>query len=113
MEIQGGRQPAGQEASRKPRRLRPLVAFSSGPYAAALADGSEYTGSYVERVTFEQLVDFHRRKLQVRAQAPNGGRMCICICHVLVNARAKFNPGMKMPETGVVSSQGMIMAMQS
>ena len=69
-EVQGGQQPAGQEASRKPRRLRPLVAFSSGPYAAALADGSEYTGSYAERVTFEQLVDFHRRKLQVRGPPP-------------------------------------------
>ena len=60
----------GWEAGRKPRRLRPLVAFSSGPYAAALADGSEYTGSYVERVTFEQMVDFHRKKLQVRAHPP-------------------------------------------
>lgn len=51
------------------RRPKPLVAFSCGPYAACLADGSEYTGSYIEKTTFEQLVDFHRRKLQVNLQA--------------------------------------------
>ncbi len=52
------------KSSWRGRRLKPLVAFSSGPYAACLADGSEYTGSYVDKTTFEQLVDFHRRKLQ-------------------------------------------------
>ena len=47
------------------RRQKPIVAFSCGPYAACLADGSEYTGAYVDTLTFEQLVDFHRKKIQV------------------------------------------------
>ncbi|BDA46550.1 Homocysteine S-methyltransferase 1 [Coccomyxa sp. Obi] len=52
------------------QRVRPLVAFSAGPYGAALADGSEYDGSYAERVTEEQLVDFHRQRLQAIAGQP-------------------------------------------
>ena len=47
------------------KRIKPLIAFSSGPYAACLADGSEYTGEYAEKVSIEQMIDFHRRKLQV------------------------------------------------
>ncbi|CAL8471158.1 g10700 [Coccomyxa elongata] len=52
------------------QRQRPLVAFSAGPYGAALADGSEYDGSYAERVTEEQLMDFHRQRLQAIAGQP-------------------------------------------
>lgn len=60
-----------QEArGRRPRRPRPLVAFSCGPYAAYLADGSEYTGAYVDSMSQEQLLDFHRRKLQVCLAVP-------------------------------------------
>ena len=43
---------------------RRLVAFSSGTYGAALADGSEYDGSFAEKCTVEQLMDFHLRRLQ-------------------------------------------------
>ena len=32
-------------------RLRPLVVGSLGPYGAFVADGSEYTGSYVDKLT--------------------------------------------------------------
>ncbi len=39
-------------------RLRPLVAASVGPYAAYLADGSEYTGIYDKDL--EELIEFHR-----------------------------------------------------
>ena len=46
-------------------RGRPLVAFSLGSYGAALADGSEFTGAYATRVTEEQLLDFHRARIQV------------------------------------------------
>ena len=42
-----------------------LVAYSAGPYGAALADGSEYDGSYADRVTEEQLMDFHAKRLRV------------------------------------------------
>jgi S-methylmethionine-dependent homocysteine/selenocysteine methylase len=52
----------------KQRRVKPLVAFSCGPYAACLADGSEYTGKYADTTTFEQLLDFHRQKLRVSSQ---------------------------------------------
>jgi homocysteine S-methyltransferase len=41
-------------------RLRPLVAASIGPYGAARADGSEYTGDY--DLDEEGLIAFHRRR---------------------------------------------------
>ena len=55
---------AGQE-----RHL--LVAFSAGPYGAALADGSEYDGSYADRATEEQLMDFHAKRLHVSSISLN------------------------------------------
>src|SRR3954467_3262254 len=36
------------------------VAGSVGPYGALLADGSEYTGDYVDRMTVADLRAFHR-----------------------------------------------------
>ncbi|RUS12763.1 Homocysteine S-methyltransferase [Endogone sp. FLAS-F59071] len=44
--------------------VRPLVALSLGCYGAMLANGSEYTGEYLDATT-EQLVDFHRQRLRV------------------------------------------------
>jgi homocysteine S-methyltransferase len=52
---------ASTPAGRK--RLRPLVAASIGPYGAAQADGSEYTGDY--DLDEEGLVVFHRRRWEV------------------------------------------------
>ncbi|XP_044498281.1 homocysteine S-methyltransferase 3-like isoform X2 [Mangifera indica] len=46
-----------------------LVAASVGSYGAYLADGSEYSGDYGDAVTVETLKDFHRRRLQILAQA--------------------------------------------
>lgn len=46
-----------------------LVAASVGSYGAYLADGSEYTGDYGRSVTKEALKNFHRRRLQVLADA--------------------------------------------
>ncbi|KAJ3687390.1 hypothetical protein LUZ61_016554 [Rhynchospora tenuis] len=46
-----------------------LVAASIGSYGAYLADGSEYSGDYGESVTLETLKDFHRRRVQVLAEA--------------------------------------------
>uniref|UniRef100_A0A453FMJ3 Hcy-binding domain-containing protein n=1 Tax=Aegilops tauschii subsp. strangulata TaxID=200361 RepID=A0A453FMJ3_AEGTS len=52
------------------RARRPvLVAASVGSYGAYLADGSEYTGDYGRSVTKEALKNFHRRRLQVLADA--------------------------------------------
>lgn len=46
---------------------RPLVAASVGPYGAYLADGSEYRGNYgLDRA---QLLDFHRERMALLAQA--------------------------------------------
>ncbi|KAG8092932.1 hypothetical protein GUJ93_ZPchr0012g21792 [Zizania palustris] len=46
-----------------------LVAASVGSYGAYLADGSEYSGDYGEAGTLEFLKDFHRRRLEVLAEA--------------------------------------------
>jgi homocysteine S-methyltransferase len=45
------------------------VAASVGPYGASLADGSEYTGAYVDDVTVVELRAFHRPRLEVLAAA--------------------------------------------
>jgi homocysteine S-methyltransferase len=49
----------------RPGRIRPIVAASIGPYGAALADGSEYTGNY--DLEEEGLRLFHRRRFQILA----------------------------------------------
>ncbi|RZC80824.1 hypothetical protein C5167_043429 [Papaver somniferum] len=46
-----------------------LVAASVGSYGAYLADGSEYSGNYGEKVTLEYLKEFHRRRIQVLAES--------------------------------------------
>ncbi|XP_078077868.1 homocysteine S-methyltransferase YbgG isoform X2 [Mustelus asterias] len=43
---------------------KPLIAGSIGPYGAFLNDGSEYSGSYVESMTKEELKAWHRPQLQ-------------------------------------------------
>jgi homocysteine S-methyltransferase len=48
-------------------RQRPLVAASIGPYGAALADGSEYTGSYDRDEA--GLLGFHRERFALLAGA--------------------------------------------
>jgi homocysteine S-methyltransferase len=50
------------------------VAASLGPYGAALADGSEYTG--YQNVSMEQLMDFHKRKVSTYS-ANRSGYYCI------------------------------------
>jgi homocysteine S-methyltransferase len=46
-------------------RIRPLVAASIGPFGASRHDGSEYHGNY--GLTQQQLVDFHRPRMEVLA----------------------------------------------
>ncbi|CAL9073171.1 unnamed protein product [Musa textilis] len=48
---------------------RALVAASIGSYGAYLADGSEYSGQYGPDMNLEKLKEFHRRRLQVLADA--------------------------------------------
>lgn len=60
------------------------MAFSAGPYGAALADGSEYNGSYAERVTEEQIMDFHAKRLHVSQALPVTSISWVlepCLCH--------------------------------
>ena len=45
------------------------VAGSVGPYGAMLADGSEYTGAYVDEVGVDRLRDFHRPRMAILAEA--------------------------------------------
>ncbi|SFT71843.1 homocysteine S-methyltransferase [Geodermatophilus amargosae] len=45
------------------------VAGSVGPYGAALADGSEYTGAYVAEVGVDALRAFHRPRMAALAEA--------------------------------------------
>jgi homocysteine S-methyltransferase len=45
------------------------VAGSVGPYGAMLADGSEYSGGYVERVGVATLRAFHRPRMELLAEA--------------------------------------------
>jgi homocysteine S-methyltransferase len=45
------------------------VAGSVGPYGAMLADGSEYTGTYVDDVDVAQLRAFHRPRMEILAEA--------------------------------------------
>lgn len=46
-----------------------LVAASVGSYGAYLADGSEYSGNYGDAISLETLKGFHRRRVQVLAEA--------------------------------------------
>ena len=45
-----------------------LIAASLGPYGAALHNGAEYHGNYT--CTFEDLIEFHRQRIRVLADAP-------------------------------------------
>ncbi|GFT09558.1 homocysteine S-methyltransferase YbgG [Nephila pilipes] len=46
-----------------------LVAGSIGSYGAALADGSEYTGDYCEKLTHEELINWHRPRIDCLIEA--------------------------------------------
>ena len=47
---------------------RVLIAASLGPYGAALHNGAEYHGNY--NCTFDDLIEFHRQRIDVLASAP-------------------------------------------
>ena len=58
-----------QELSPEEQQQRPypLIAGSVGPYAAYLANGSEYTGGY--QLSEEEFRDFHRPRIQALLEA--------------------------------------------
>jgi homocysteine S-methyltransferase len=51
---------------------RTLIAASLGPYGAALHNGAEYHGNYA--LTHAELVDFHRRRIEVLGRATGDDR---------------------------------------
>ncbi|HFI0704309.1 TPA: homocysteine S-methyltransferase [Streptococcus suis] len=48
----------------KGQRIYPLISGDVGPYAAYLANGSEYTGDY-GNISLEELKAFHRRRMEL------------------------------------------------
>jgi homocysteine S-methyltransferase len=55
------------EQGHRARRQKPLVAASVGPYGAYLTGGAESTGDY--GLTLQELVDFHRPRMEVLASS--------------------------------------------
>ncbi len=77
-------------------RLRPLVAASIGCYGAFLHDGSEYRGAY--GLTVQQLMDFHRPRLEVLAQSGADLLACETIpCQVEAEALARLLAEYRLP----------------
>src|SRR5262245_20297201 len=56
------------EGHHDPRRARPLLAPSIGPYGAYRHDGSEYRGDY--GLSKRELMEFHRPRFEILGQAP-------------------------------------------
>ena len=54
----------GLDGTEKAKRPYPLISGDVGPYAAYLANGSEYSGDYGQ-ITIEELKDFHRPRIQI------------------------------------------------
>ena len=57
-------------------RVGPIVAGSVGPYGACQHDGSEYHGNYVDHMTHEELVEWHRPR--VRELLVSGADILAC-----------------------------------
>ncbi|KAF8561890.1 hypothetical protein P879_04603 [Paragonimus westermani] len=51
------------------RKLPVLIAGSLGPYGACVADGSEYTGNYMDKICFSELVEFHLTRAEILLNA--------------------------------------------
>lgn len=47
----------------------PLIGGAIGPYGACLHDGSEYTGSYVNKVSADFLKNWHRPRIAACVEA--------------------------------------------
>ncbi|BFF95913.1 homocysteine S-methyltransferase 3 [Drosophila madeirensis] len=47
----------------------PLILASIGPYGAHLHDGSEYSGSYADKISKEKLQDWHRTRIETCLRA--------------------------------------------
>jgi homocysteine S-methyltransferase len=84
------------ESDRRSNRLKPLVAASVGCYGATLHDGSEYRGGY--GLTVEQLIDFHRPRLEVLAKSGADLLACETIpCSIEAEALVRLLPEFDVP----------------
>ncbi|KAL5004383.1 hypothetical protein ScPMuIL_017839 [Solemya velum] len=63
------RQACQEVSSEKGEVITATVAGSVGAYGAVLHDNSEYTGSYAENITTQELIDFHRPRVQALLDA--------------------------------------------
>jgi homocysteine S-methyltransferase len=75
------------------RRIRPLVAASIGPYGAALANGSEYTGDYGLGV--QDLYNFHLPRWKILA----GSAADILACETIPSYPETIALGQLLSET--------------
>jgi homocysteine S-methyltransferase len=48
-----------------------IIAVSIGPYGAYLADGSEFTGTYVDTYSLNEIRQFHQERLHVLLSSPS------------------------------------------
>ncbi|XP_054716185.1 uncharacterized protein LOC129225719 [Uloborus diversus] len=46
-----------------------LIAGSIGPYGASLADGSEYSGAYAAEMSYDELIEWHKPRVQYLVEA--------------------------------------------
>eukprot|EP01102_Stenamoeba_stenopodia_P010871 TRINITY_DN3311_c0_g1_i2.p1 TRINITY_DN3311_c0_g1~~TRINITY_DN3311_c0_g1_i2.p1 ORF type:complete len:257 (-),score=67.45 TRINITY_DN3311_c0_g1_i2:53-787(-) len=51
---------------------KPLVGVSVGCYGATLADGSEYSASYIDNISANELKQFHINRIEMMLKAPSG-----------------------------------------
>lgn len=48
----------------------PFIAGSVGPYGVYLHDGSEYSGSYMNKVSPEEIIELHSKRLEILGSSP-------------------------------------------
>lgn len=60
---------AREAISKLPEGRRVMIAGSVGPYGASLQDGSEYKGNYMDYMTKEKLIDWHRPRMKALVEA--------------------------------------------
>lgn len=60
---------ACREISEDKKTAEGKVAGSVGPYGAVLCDGSEYTGTYVDDLSEQELINWHRPRVKALVEA--------------------------------------------
>lgn len=60
---------AREAISKLPTGRKVMIAGSVGPYGACLQDGSEYKGNYMDYMTKEKLIVWHRPRVQALVEA--------------------------------------------